>query len=78
MRCTAIIHEEDGAFVAWCPEWDVASQGDTVGVARDNLKEAMELFFEVVPVDEMEHRRCGNIFVTQIDVVVSPIRNFLP
>jgi predicted RNase H-like HicB family nuclease len=29
-----------------CPDLDVASQGKTIEEARDNLREALELFFE--------------------------------
>ena len=45
-RLTAIIEREDDAYVALCPELDIASQGDTVESARKNLIEALELFFE--------------------------------
>jgi predicted RNase H-like HicB family nuclease len=44
---TAIITEEDGAFVALNLETDVASQGDTIDEALANLKEALELYFEI-------------------------------
>ena len=44
---TAIITEEDGGFVALNPDTNVASQGDTLGEALANLKEALELYFEV-------------------------------
>ncbi|MEJ0073454.1 MAG: type II toxin-antitoxin system HicB family antitoxin [Candidatus Saccharibacteria bacterium] len=42
----AVITEEDGQFVALNPEYDVASQGDTVEVALTNLQEALELYLE--------------------------------
>jgi predicted RNase H-like HicB family nuclease len=48
---TAIIHAEDGGFVALCPQLDVCSQGDTVEEARANLQEALDLFFETAPSD---------------------------
>ena len=43
---TAIIEKEGDGYVSLCPELDIASQGDTVELARANLKEALELFFE--------------------------------
>jgi predicted RNase H-like HicB family nuclease len=43
---TAIIEREDDWYVALCPELDIASQGTTIEEARDNLIEALELFFE--------------------------------
>lgn len=68
---TAIIQSEDGAFVALCPELDVASQGASIEEARDNLKEALELFFEHAPQDEVDRRRVSQTFVTQVEVSVA-------
>jgi predicted RNase H-like HicB family nuclease len=67
---TAIIQPEDGAFVALCPELEIASQGDTVEEARDNLREALELFFECAPSAEVKQRLKGEVFVTQVEVAV--------
>ena len=36
-QLTAIVEREGDGYVALCPELDVASQGDTVAEARDNL-----------------------------------------
>ena len=43
---TAIIKREADGYVLFCPEFDIASQGDTIEDARDNLREALELFLE--------------------------------
>lgn len=53
---TAIIEREDDGYVALCPEVDIASQGDTVAEARDNLEEALELFFETASATEIAQR----------------------
>lgn len=37
---TAIIEREGAGYVSLCPELDIASQGDTVEQARNNLAEA--------------------------------------
>ena len=50
---TAIIEREDDGFVALCPELDIASQSDSVEEARQNLAEAIELFFEVADPTEV-------------------------
>ena len=34
----------------------IASQGDTVAEARDNLKEALELFFETASETEVQRQ----------------------
>lgn len=43
-QLTAIIEREGDGYVSLCPELDIASQGDTVEEARDNLQKALELF----------------------------------
>jgi predicted RNase H-like HicB family nuclease len=53
---TAIIEQESDGFVAFCPELDIASQGDTVEEARSNLAEAIELFLEVADPSEVWNR----------------------
>ncbi len=62
-RLTAIIEREDDAYVALCPELDIASQGDTVEAARKNLVEALELFFESADAHEIARRLHGEVFV---------------
>jgi len=56
MKLTAIIEREGDGYVSLCPELDIASQGDRVEQARDNLREALELFFETASPEEVKHR----------------------
>ena len=65
---TAIIEREDDAFVALCPELDVASQGTAVSEARVNLQEAVELVLETASPAEVQRRLKGEVYVTQIEV----------
>jgi predicted RNase H-like HicB family nuclease len=67
-KYTALIQDEDGGYVSLCPELDIASQGDTVEEALRNLKEAVELFFEFAPEEEVLRREHQNLFVTQFEV----------
>lgn len=67
---TAIIEREGDNYVSLCPELDIASQGDTVESARDNLREALELFFEVAPEEEVAKRLRKDIYITQVEVAV--------
>ncbi len=69
-RLTAIIEREDDAFVALCPEVDVASQGSSIEEARANLTEALTLFFEVADEAEISRRMHREVFVTQVEVPV--------
>ena len=67
---TAIIEREDNGYVALCPEVDVASQGDTVAEARDNLEEALVLFFETASPTEIANRLRAEVYVTRVEVAV--------
>ena len=69
-RLTAIIERDDDAYVALCPELDIASQGLTVEAARSNLVEALELFFESADPTEVARRLHGEVFVTQVEVAI--------
>ena len=53
---TAIIEREGNGYVAFCPELDIASQGAIMAEARENLQEALELFFETASATEIQHR----------------------
>jgi predicted RNase H-like HicB family nuclease len=68
---TGIIEREGEGYVALCPELDIASQGDTVEEARNNLLEALELFFECADISEVERRlRKNELFITSLEVAV--------
>ena len=69
-QLTAIIEREGDGYVALCPELDIASQGATVAEARENLKEALELFFETVSATEIQQRLQEEVYVTQVEVAV--------
>lgn len=48
MKLTAAVTHEGPWYVARCLEVEVASQGKTSEEALENLKEALELYFEDV------------------------------
>ena len=55
-RLTAVVEREGDGYVALCPDVDVTSQGATVAEARDNLIEALTLFFEAASTSEIDRR----------------------
>lgn len=69
-RLTAVIEKEADLFVALCPELDIASQGPTVEAARDNLQEALELFFESASPTEVASRLKADVYVTSVEIRV--------
>ncbi|MEH1933276.1 MAG: type II toxin-antitoxin system HicB family antitoxin [Nostoc sp.] len=67
---TAIIERESDGYVSLCPELDIASQGDTIEEARNNLIEALELFFETADPSEIQERLHTEVFVTRLEVSI--------
>jgi predicted RNase H-like HicB family nuclease len=67
---TALVEREGDGYVALCPEFDVASQGNTVEEARRNLAEAVTLFLETADPSEIQRRRHSEVFVTRLEVSV--------
>lgn len=70
MKLTAIIEREGNGYVSLCPELDIASQGNSIEQARDNLREALELFFDTASSEEIRQRLHDDIFVTHVEVAV--------
>ncbi|MBU2635774.1 MAG: type II toxin-antitoxin system HicB family antitoxin [Bacteroidetes bacterium] len=69
-QITAIIEREGNGYTSLCPELDIASQGNSVEEARNNLREAVELFFECASETEIKERLLNEIFVTRLEVAV--------
>jgi predicted RNase H-like HicB family nuclease len=69
-QLTAIIEKENDGYVALCPEVDVASQGDSIAEARDNLREALELFFETASEEEISTRLQKEVYITRLEIAV--------
>jgi len=54
------IKKQGDRYSSWCPELDVASEGDTIEEAKVNLKEAVQCHVEVMiennDLDELADR----------------------
>jgi len=46
MQFSAVITREGKYYVAFCPELDIASQGESIEESLENLKEAVLLYLE--------------------------------
>ena len=53
--------------------WMSPAKGDTVCEARDNLAEALTLFFETASSQEIDGCRAGEVYVTHVDIAVGQI-----
>jgi len=68
-KVTIIIKKEDDWFVATCLENNIASQGKTIDEATENLKEAIELFYE----DETEEKIVlpyEQVYITSLEIAL--------
>ena len=54
-----------------CPELVIASQGDSLEEARDNLIEALELFFKTAPDNEIQVRLRSEIYITRVSISIA-------
>jgi predicted RNase H-like HicB family nuclease len=70
-QVTALIERDGDGYVALCPEFDIASQGDTVEEARHNLVEALTLFFETADESELRDRLQTEIYITRLDIPIA-------
>ena len=70
MQLTAVLRQEGKLVTSFCPELDVASQGKSFEEAKANLKEAVELLFEVASKDELLTRYQEPLFVSALEVTI--------
>ena len=66
-KVTVIVQKDDDWYVAKCLENSVASQGKTVEEAINNLKEALELYYEDSTPDMLVPKQT---FITTLEVTV--------
>lgn len=69
-QLTVIIEREGDGYISLCPEVDVASQGATIEEARDNFREALELFFETASPKELQQRFHDDVYVSRMKIAV--------
>lgn len=69
-RVSVVIEREQNWFVAFCPELDIASQGKSIEEAKENLKEAVELYVKHADPAEIDLPK-EPPFVSALDIAVS-------
>jgi predicted RNase H-like HicB family nuclease len=53
LKFMTIYHKEGKWYVAYCPDLGVTSQGKTLEEAQKNIREAVMLYLEDVPKEEL-------------------------
>lgn len=66
VKVTVIVQKEEDWYVAKCVENSVASQGKTIEESIENLREALELYYE----DMTPEIPNSPTFVTTMDVAI--------
>ena len=69
-QLTAIIERESDGYESLCPVVDIASQGALIEVARENLREALALFFETASPEEIQQRLYEEVYMTRVGIAV--------
>ena len=70
-KASVVIEKDENGFYAWCPELKgCQSQGATLEEAIANIKEAIELYLESLPVGERDVLLSREILTTAVEVNV--------
>mgnify|MGYP000875873131 CR=1 FL=1 len=71
-RVTVMLERNEDGIYVWCPELKgCQSQGDTVEEALENIQEAIELYLEVLNVDQRQELLGKQILATSVEVNVA-------
>lgn len=65
IKYNVMVSKEEDWYVAKCLDNNVASQGKTIEEALNNLKEALELYYQ-----NEEPKKPNNIFITTLEVII--------
>jgi len=66
IKVTVLVQKEESWYVAKCVENSVASQGKTIEESLDNLREAIELYYE----NEKPELINAQTFITTLEVAI--------
>jgi predicted RNase H-like HicB family nuclease len=65
---TAVIEREGRGYISFCPEFDIACQGDSLAEARASLAEAVERFLETASLAEIRARYHCEVQITGMEI----------
>jgi predicted RNase H-like HicB family nuclease len=68
-KASVVIEKDEHWFYAWCPELKGCQcQGGTLEDAVANIREAIELYLETLPVEERDVLLSREILTTTVEV----------
>ena len=70
-KVSVIIEKDEYGYYAYCPELEgCQTQGDSLEVVLNNIKEAIELYLETLSKDEIKTFLSKEILTTSLEVRV--------
>jgi len=70
-KASVVIEKDEHGFYAWCPELKgCQSQGTTLEETIANIKEAIELYLETLPIADRDFLLRQEILTTAVEVNV--------
>lgn len=68
-KVSIVIEKDDEGYYAFCPELEgCQSQGDSFEEVLANIKEAIELYLETLPEEEIKSSLSKEILTTSLEV----------
>jgi predicted RNase H-like HicB family nuclease len=68
-KASVVIERDEHGFYAWCPELKgCQTQGTTLEETLANIREAIELYLEVLPAEERDALLSREILTTAVEV----------
>ena len=72
MKVNIVIEKDSHGYYAFCPEMKGChSQGDSLDEVLSNIKEAIELYYETLSIEEKEICLSKEILTTSFEVSVA-------
>jgi predicted RNase H-like HicB family nuclease len=71
-KVNVVIEKDECGYYAYCPELEgCQTQGDSIEEVLSNIKEAIELYLETLPKDEIRTFLSTEILTTSLEVQVA-------
>lgn len=71
-KVSIVIERDDNGYYVYCPELEGChTQGDTIEEAMDNIREAIELYLEILSEDERALYLSKEILTTSLEVTLA-------
>jgi predicted RNase H-like HicB family nuclease len=70
-KVSVVIEKDENGYYAYCPELEgCQTQGNSLEEVISNIKEAIELYLETLPKDEIKASLSREILTTTLEVQV--------